>query len=252
MTQQRTYPNYGQSYDTQRTAMQSQEHREYNASPGVNYRSNINDRWNQDVYFRNARAGSHPATNQPHRGGNLLTGLLGGAIGVMAMDLFSQQIMPLLQSNEDGQSGQNEQSSRQQNNALDSISLVGRHHRQQESSTAALGRQVYQWLANEEPGKETKQALSYGVHWGYGIAQGGVYGAWQGNADNSLGEDVAKGIAFGTALWLFGDEGVVPMLGLQKGPTASPLSTHAERLAMHLVYGAATAAATHGLKELAQ
>ncbi len=112
---------------------------------------------------------------------------------------------------------------------------------------------VYQWLTNEEPEKTTKSYLSYGVHWGYGIVQGGVYGALQANADDStLSADLTRGWAFGTALWLFGDEGIVPILGLQQGPTAAPLGTHAQRLAMHLVYGATTAAATYALKRVTE
>lgn len=215
-----------------------------------------NNRYNHDPYHDTYR---HYGKDNDNRGNDILLGLLGGAVGVMAMDLFSQQIMPLLQSDDEkkqgqqGQQGNNhqEQSQWQQIDALDSISVIGKHHRQQESSTAALGRMVYQWLADEEPGKETKSMLSYGVHWGYGIAQGGVYGAWQGETvGEELGEEVAKGVAFGTALWLFGDEGIVPLLGLQKGPTASPLSNHAQRLAMHMVYGAATAVATHALKRV--
>ncbi|MCB0060697.1 MAG: hypothetical protein KDE19_01225 [Caldilineaceae bacterium] len=194
----------------------------------------------------------HQQNQSQNRGQDILLGLLGGAVGVMAMDIFSQQIMPMFESDDQQQSnGQQEQSQWQQSDALDSISVVGKHHRQQESSTAALGRMVYQWLTDDEPGQETKSMLSYGVHWGYGIAQGGLYGAWQGeNAGYDLGTEVAQGVAFGTALWLFGDEGIVPMLGLQKGPTASPLTNHGERLTMHMVYGAATAAATHALKQM--
>ncbi len=40
------------------------------------------------------------------RSNDLLLGLLGGAIGVMAMDLFSQEIVPLFTQNEEEQSGQ--------------------------------------------------------------------------------------------------------------------------------------------------
>jgi hypothetical protein len=191
------------------------------------------------------------------RSNDVLVGLLGGAIGVMAMDLFSQEIVPRLTSDgDDQQTGQQQgqQTGQQQENQsqpLDDISLIGKHHRPQESSTVALGRIVYQWLADEEPGKETKSYLSYGVHWGYGIAQGGVYGALQANADApDLSADLTRGLAFGTTLWLFGDEGIVPILGLQKGPTAATIGTHAQRLAMHLVYGATTAAATHALKRV--
>lgn len=45
------------------------------------------------------------------------------------------------------------------------------------------------------------------------------------------------GIPFGAAFWIVVDEGALPMLGLAKGPTAYPISTHAYALASHLVFG---------------
>ena len=43
-----------------------------------------------------------------------------------------------------------------------------------------------------------------------------------------------KGLPFG---WLVVDEGAVPSLGLSKGPTAYPFSTHVYALSSHFVYG---------------
>ena len=40
--------------------------------------------------------------------------------------------------------------------------------------------------------------------------------------------------------WLVVDEGAVPILGLSKGPTQYPLSTHVYALASHFVYGLTT------------
>jgi uncharacterized membrane protein YagU involved in acid resistance len=37
--------------------------------------------------------------------------------------------------------------------------------------------------------------------------------------------------------WLVADEISVPLLGLSKGPTAYPVSTHVYAFASHLVYG---------------
>jgi uncharacterized membrane protein YagU involved in acid resistance len=45
------------------------------------------------------------------------------------------------------------------------------------------------------------------------------------------------GIPFGAVFWAVGDEAAVPALGLAKGPTAYPISTHVYALASHLVYG---------------
>jgi putative membrane protein len=47
----------------------------------------------------------------------------------------------------------------------------------------------------------------------------------------------AGGLPFGAGFWLLADEISVPLLGLSKGPTEYPVSTHVYALASHLVYG---------------
>ena len=44
---------------------------------------------------------------------------------------------------------------------------------------------------------------------------------------------------FGALLWAGNDEGLVPLLGLQDGPAASPVSGHLNRLGAHLFFGTA-------------
>lgn len=175
---------------------------------------------------------------------NIVLGMIGGAVGTLAMDYASKRLEPLLGGgDDDSQNGSG--SSRQ--HPLDDIAVAGQHHRDDESSTAALGRMAYGAVAGHRPDKETKSSLSGGVHWAYGVLQGGVYGALRGDAD---APDWEGGIAFGTGLWLLGDEVVVPMLGLQDGPTAYAPETHLNRALIHLVYGVTTAVTTHVLKEL--
>lgn len=121
------------------------------------------------------------------------------------------------------------------------------HYRPDESATAALGRIAYNAVEQREPSKETKSELSNLVHWSYGILQGGLYGVSRGEVEYG---DVVGGMVLGAGLWLLGDELAVPLLGLQDGPTASPPSTHLNRLALHLTYGVATAATTQLLKRI--
>lgn len=197
-----------------------------------------------DARYRNDTSGGEGPLK------DVVLGLLGGVAGVIAMDIFSQQIMPLLSQHNNGQKSSRHSDSQQggeREQPLDSISVIGQHHRKNESATAALGRILYHWATDEDPDKKTKSSLSYLVHWGYGIAQGGVYATMRGPVD---GADLSGGLAFGTALWLLGDEMTVPMLGLQEGPTAVDASTHLNRLAVHLVYGVTTAATTQLLRRL--
>jgi putative membrane protein len=72
------------------------------------------------------------------------------------------------------------------------------------------------------------------VHYAFGTSVGGLYGAAA-----ELAPEVTKGagLPFGAAFWLVADETALPLLGLSKGPTAYPISTHVYALASHLVYG---------------
>jgi putative membrane protein len=72
------------------------------------------------------------------------------------------------------------------------------------------------------------------VHYSLGTGVGGLYGAV---AEVAPEITAGAGLPFGAAFWLVVDEGAVPMLGLSKGPTSFPLSTHAYALTSHFVYG---------------
>jgi uncharacterized membrane protein YagU involved in acid resistance len=85
------------------------------------------------------------------------------------------------------------------------------------------------------------------VHYLFGTAAGGVYGAL---AEKTPAARAGFGIFFGSVLWLLSDEIAVPALGLAKPPQKYPASTHASALASHVVYGAATELVRAGLRAL--
>ena len=72
------------------------------------------------------------------------------------------------------------------------------------------------------------------VHYAVGTTAGAVYGI---AAEYEPDVTTLAGIPFGAAFWMVVDEGALPLLGLAKGPTAYPISTHAYALASHLVFG---------------
>jgi hypothetical protein len=170
-------------------------------------------------------------------------GVAGSVAGLIAMAYY-WQIVPALfkgESNQGSKNGAGESS-------LKDISLFEKQYREDESSTAALGRIIYSQIVGQEPrSQETKTLLSYLVHWAYGMLAGGVYGSIAGR---SKGLAVKGGLAYGTALWLYGDEAIVPLMGLQGGPTAVSPAQHAHRFGAHLAYGVGTAAATQLLQRL--
>ena len=181
-----------------------------------------------------------------HRWKGFALGMLGGVAGLLAMRSYWQKVAPALEEQASQQDTRNE--GEQATQPLEDISIFGKQYREEESSTAALGRIIYQSITGQEPEtQETKTMLSYLVHWAYGILQGGVYGALQSGAG---WPDLKGGLLFGTALWLYGDEAIVPLLGLQSGPTAVSPIQHANRLGAHLAYGAATALATQTLRRI--
>jgi len=72
------------------------------------------------------------------------------------------------------------------------------------------------------------------VHYAYGTGIGAVYG---GLAQKHKTTTSGFGIAYGAAAWALGDEVAVPVLGLGKKPTETPVTQHFQLLAAHLVYG---------------
>jgi uncharacterized membrane protein YagU involved in acid resistance len=77
------------------------------------------------------------------------------------------------------------------------------------------------------------------VHYATGAAFGALYGVV---APRLGAPALLAGPLYGAAVWLLGDEALVPALGLSKEPWKYPASTHAKALATHVVYGAATGA----------
>jgi uncharacterized membrane protein YagU involved in acid resistance len=96
----------------------------------------------------------------------------------------------------------------------------------------------------KESEKEAAGAL---VHYALGTATGGLYGAVVEFAPEVT---TAAGLPFGAAFWLIADETAVPLLGLSKGPTEYPLSTHVYALTSHLVFGLTTEVTRRAVRSL--
>lgn len=164
-------------------------------------------------------------------------GMLGGALGVLAMDASMKRTAKLLRI----ESKPPERELSEDESA--SWSAIGEHHEADESATAALGRVVYEALTGTQPSAQTKERLGTAVHWGYGLSVGAVYGLIRGDKRWMI-VDAAGGVAYGVGLWMIGDMLVVPLLGLADKPTRFGLRMHAHTLSGHIVYGLATAAGT--------
>ncbi len=173
----------------------------------------------------------------------MLRGALGSLVGLAVMGLFFRAVGAL--SGDPEETGNRDPLEEQ--DELDDISIAGQKTRNDEPATETIGRLAYEKATGHEPEEVVRHRLGHAVHWGYGVLVGAIYGAMRPEAD---APDLMVGLGYGTALWVIGDEVIVPVLGLAKGPTAHSIPDHAKGLGAHLVYGAATATATQALRRV--
>ncbi len=106
-----------------------------------------------------------------------------------------------------------------------------------EDATVKTAERISQRVFHHELTDVEKKLAGPMVHYAYGSLVGGLYG---GLAELLPITAAGVGMPFGFALWLLGDEIAVPALGLGKGPLETSAETHADALAAHFMYGAAT------------
>lgn len=104
----------------------------------------------------------------------------------------------------------------------------------QDDATVKAAKAISEGVFGHRLKESEKRPAGAAVHYAFGTATGGLYGA---AAEIAPGVTSGLGLPFGVAFWMIADEGAVPLLGLSKGPTEYPVSTHAYALASHLVYG---------------
>ena len=104
----------------------------------------------------------------------------------------------------------------------------------QDDTTVKAASAVSEGLFHHRLTEGEKKLAGPAVHYLLGTGVGGLYGA---SAELAPKVTAGAGLPFGAAFWLVVDEGAVPLLGLSKGPTSYPLTTHAYALASHFVYG---------------
>ncbi|MCA1577091.1 MAG: DUF1440 domain-containing protein [Acidobacteria bacterium] len=160
----------------------------------------------------------------------LAAGLVAGLVASWTMNRFQDVWLKLANSDDRNQSAQaspqeSQQSERQSNGE------------EQDDTTVRAASAISEGLFDHKLTKAEKKIGGPAVHYGLGTGVGGLYGAV---AEVLPEVTVGAGLPFGAAFWLVVDEGAVPLLGLSKGPTAYPLSTHVYALASHFVYGLTT------------
>jgi putative membrane protein len=110
----------------------------------------------------------------------------------------------------------------------------GQDVNEQDDATVETAKVISSVVFDHDLQESEKEPAGAAVHYAFGTLSGGLYGAL---AEVTPQVTAAAGLPFGAGFWLLADEISVPLLGLAKGPTEYPVSTHVYSLASHLVYG---------------
>jgi hypothetical protein len=147
----------------------------------------------------------------------LVAGLIGGLVASWTMNRFQDLWMKL-----------------SVNDHMTDAQSANGDSKEQDDTTVRAASLLSEGVFGHRLTKDEKKIAGSAVHYSLGTGVGGLYGA----AAEVIPE-VTKGagIPFGAAFWLVVDETAVPLLGLSKGPTRYPLSTHLYSLTSHFVYG---------------
>jgi len=119
--------------------------------------------------------------------------------------------------------------------------------KEQDDATVETAKVISEKIFGHELQENEKKPAGAAVHYAFGAATGGLYGAL---AEVAPQVTTAAGLPFGAAFWLIADETAVPLLGLSKGPTAYPVSTHVYSFASHLVYGVTAELSRRALRQV--
>jgi hypothetical protein len=167
----------------------------------------------------------------------MIAGAAGGLVGSWVMNQFQALLSRITHGVERPHGAQSLQHGSPRHGVARELQERGRDR---ESDNAAVRTAVVvseRFFGLELAVREKREIAGAVVHYAFGVATGGVYGAI---AELKPATTTGAGLPFGAAVWLIADEIIVPALGLSKPPTKYPLSTHASSIASHLVYGVTT------------
>ena len=159
----------------------------------------------------------------------LVAGLAGGLVASWTMNQFQAAWTRLQEGSENSHGAQSMQP------AEGSSGDQSQDAEEQDDATVKVAKIVSREVLGHELQESEKKPAGAAVHYAFGTVSGGLYGAL---AELTPQVTTGAGVPFGAAFWLLADEVSVPLLGLSKGPTEYPVSTHAYSLASHIVYGA--------------
>ena len=170
----------------------------------------------------------------------VVAGLAGGLVASWTMNQFQAAWTKIQEGSEKPHGAQSMQPS-------EGSKGHGEDAKEQDDATVKVAKIVSEDILGHELQESEKKPAGAAVHYAFGTVTGGLYGAL---AELTPQVTTAVGIPVGAAFWLLADEISVPALGLSKGPTEYPVSTHVYALASHLVYGATAELSRRAIRQV--
>jgi Protein of unknown function (DUF1440) len=161
----------------------------------------------------------------------LAAGLIGGLVASWTMNRFQDGWSRLAQGNQRSPRAQDALSHPECDEHAEAAAEP------EDDTTVRTASAISEGVFHHKLTQREKKIAGTAVHYALGTGVGGLYGA---AAEVTPKVTTGAGLPFGAIFWLVVDEGAVPVLGLSKGPTQYPLSTHVYALASHFVYGLTT------------
>ena len=171
----------------------------------------------------------------------LVAGLAGGLVASWTMNQFQAAWTRIAEGNDKPHGAQSMQPTD------GSKGEQGQDTAEQDDATVETAKAISKKVLGHELQESEKKPAGAAVHYAFGTLSGGLYGAL---AEVTPQVTIGAGVPFGAAFWLLADEVTVPLLGLSKGPTEYPPSTHAYALASHLVYGVTAEMSRRALRQV--
>ena len=171
----------------------------------------------------------------------LVAGLAGGLVASWTMNQFQAAWTRLAENKEKSHGAQSMQPT--EGSTGDQQQDVN----EQDDATVETAKVISRNVLGHELKESEKESAGAVVHYAFGTVTGGLYGAL---AEVSPQVTIGAGVPFGAAFWLLADEISVPLMGLSKGPTGYPVSTHVYALASHVVYGVTAELSRRALRQV--
>lgn len=172
--------------------------------------------------------------------GNILKGLAAGLVGGLFASWTMNQFQAAWTRIAEGFEKSHGAQSMQPSEGPNPDQASNQNKEDQDDATVKAAKAISEGVFDHKLKESEKKVAGAAVHYAFGTATGGFYGAL---AEVAPQVTTGAGLPFGAVFWAVADEAAVPLLGLSKRPTEYPVSTHVYALASHLVYGV-TAEAT--------